>query len=92
MAVIQKSTNLKLNTLAENKKLKMAIAVLIAVIAAVVTLNLFGIRYQTNDDATLSNIAAGAYGDTLHMVYVNVLFFLFYIILLSYASQCVPPS
>ncbi len=74
MAVIQNLDKSKLNTLQENKKLKMAIAIFIAVAAAVVTLSLFGIRYQTNDDATLSNIAAGAYGDTLHMVYVNVLF------------------
>ena len=35
---------------------------------------LFGIRYYTNDDATLANIAAGAYGDSIHMIYVNVLF------------------
>ena len=36
--------------------------------------SLFGIQYRTNDDATLANIAAGAYGDSLHMVYVNFLF------------------
>lgn len=56
-------------------KYKKLAAVLLAVAVAAVCLGTFGIRYQTNDDATLSNIAAGAYGaDTLHMVYVNVLF------------------
>ncbi len=34
----------------------------------------FGIRYTTNDDATIANIAAGAYGpDRIHLVYVNIL-------------------
>lgn len=36
---------------------------------------LFGLRYATNDDATIANIAAGAYGpDRIHLVYVNILF------------------
>lgn len=74
MAVIQKTEKSKLNNITGNKTVRMAIAVLIAVSAAVITLSLFGIRYQSNDDATLSNIMAGAYGDTLHTVYVNVLF------------------
>ena len=74
MATIQKTQQSKLNKALENDRLKLGLAVLIAIAAAVITLSLFGIRYQTNDDATLSNIAAGAYGDTLHMVYVNVLF------------------
>lgn len=35
----------------------------------------YGIRYHTNDDATLANIAAGAYGpDRVHLIYVNILF------------------
>jgi len=58
----------------EGKHVKMAIAVIIAVVAAFLVFNTYGIRYETNDDATLSNIAAGAYGDTIHMIYVNVLF------------------
>ncbi len=60
----------------KNKYRIMAVvAFTIAVAVACITLNTFGIRFQTNDDATLSNIAAGAYGnDTLHMVYVNVIF------------------
>lgn len=53
----------------------MLTAIVIAVTTAFLTINTYGIRFQTNDDATLSNIAAGAYGsDTLHMVYVNVIF------------------
>ncbi len=56
-------------------KIMMLTAMAIAVAAAFLTINTYGIRFQTNDDATLSNIAAGAYGsDTLHMVYVNVIF------------------
>lgn len=56
-------------------KIMLLAAVAISAFTAYITLNTFGIRYQTNDDATLSNIAAGGYGtDTLHMVYVNVLF------------------
>ncbi len=51
------------------------LAAAIALLACVAVIGVFGIRYQTNDDATLSNIAAGGYGsDTLHMVYVNILF------------------
>ena len=35
----------------------------------------YGIRYTTNDDATISNLAAGAYGpDRIHLLYVNILF------------------
>lgn len=35
----------------------------------------FGVRYQLNDDAIISNIAAGAYGVQTHrLVYVNMLF------------------
>ncbi|MDO5603163.1 MAG: hypothetical protein Q4G07_10395, partial [Oscillospiraceae bacterium] len=38
------------------------------------TLLFFGVRYETNDDATLSNIAAGAYGpDSQYLIYVNFL-------------------
>ena len=56
-------------------KIMMLLAILIATATAFLTINTYGIRFQTNDDATLSNIAAGAYGsDTLHMVYVNVIF------------------
>lgn len=37
-------------------------------------LALFGMRYTTNDDATIANIAAGAYGgDRIHLIYVNIL-------------------
>lgn len=38
-------------------------------------LAVFGIRYDTNDDAIIANLAAGAYGpDRLHLVYINVIF------------------
>jgi len=60
----------------KNKKsIMMIIAMAISFATLLIITNLYGIRYQSNDDATLANIAAGAYGsDTLHMVYVNVLF------------------
>lgn len=33
----------------------------------------FGVRYEVNDDATLANIAAGAYGpDSQYLVYINI--------------------
>lgn len=35
---------------------------------------LLGVRYEVNDDATLCNIAAGAYGeDSQYLIYINVL-------------------
>lgn len=35
----------------------------------------FGIRYEVNDDAIISNIAAGAYGPaSQYLIYVNILF------------------
>ena len=60
----------------KNKEKIMAItAVIMAFSVAIISVKAFGMMYQSNDDATLANIAAGAYGsDTLHMVYVNVLF------------------
>lgn len=52
---------------------------LLAALAPLVLMGLilavYGIRYTTNDDATLANIAAGAYGaDRVYLIYVNVLF------------------
>lgn len=45
------------------------------VLAAYVLVWLFlGVRYEVNDDATLCNIAAGAYGeDSQYLVYINIL-------------------
>ena len=74
MAVIQQTTEKSKKTTQNHKAIKLRLAVLISVAAAVVSIKLFGVRYQSNDDATLANIAAGAYGDRLHMVYVNILF------------------
>ena len=74
MAVIQQTTEKNKKTTQNHKAIKLRLAVLISIAAAVITIKLFGVRYQSNDDATLANIAAGAYGDRLHMVYVNILF------------------
>ncbi|MDL2254005.1 hypothetical protein LJC49_08070, partial [Ruminococcaceae bacterium OttesenSCG-928-I18] len=42
--------------------------------AALGFIAVFGMRYEVNDDAIISNIAAGAYGpDTQYLVYVNLL-------------------
>lgn len=47
-------------------------AATLAVFALV--LGLFGVRYEVNDDALISCIAAGVYGgDTIHLCYVNIL-------------------
>ena len=50
------------------------VAFLLPLAVILIVLSVYGIRYHTNDDATLANIAAGAYGDVYHMVYVNMLF------------------
>lgn len=50
------------------------LAVVIAATSFMVIYNNMGISYQTNDDAQLANIAAGGYGDWLHMIYANVVF------------------
>lgn len=50
----------------------LAFALTLACVA--ITYVAFGIRYELNDDAIISNIAAGAYGEgTQYLVYVNVL-------------------
>ncbi|MBQ3394167.1 MAG: hypothetical protein IJG64_03335 [Oscillospiraceae bacterium] len=64
----QKTGRQKKNTAAK------AVAFLLPAFFMLIVLSLYGIRYHTNDDATLANIAAGAYGDVYHMVYVNMLF------------------
>lgn len=43
-----------------------------AALALAAAVAVFGLRYDTNDDATIANLAAGAYGpDRLHLVYVS---------------------
>lgn len=59
--------------LQKNKNGLLAFLAVLACLGA--TCFLFGIRYQLNDDAIISNIAAGAYGeDSQYLVYVNILF------------------
>ncbi len=64
----EKKTLNKRNTAAR------AVAFLLPAAVMLLIFSIYGIRYHTNDDATLANIAAGAYGDVYHMVYVNMLF------------------
>ena len=46
-----------------------------AALVFALVLGVYGIRYDTNDDATIANLAAGAYGpDRLHLVHVSVVF------------------
>lgn len=46
----------------------------LAALCLAVVLLTTGVRYRLNDDAAISNIAAGAYGpDTQYLVYVNIL-------------------
>lgn len=50
------------------------IAFLMPVVMLCASLLLYGVRYGTNDDAAISNLAAGAFGpDRVHLVYVNIL-------------------
>lgn len=58
----------------KHKAVNILLAVFIAVISFYIIYSTQGISYQTNDDAQLANIAAGAYGDWLHMIYVNIVF------------------
>jgi len=52
----------------DSKKLRKIIQYAIPIAAFLFVLLFFGVRYETNDDATLANIRAGAYGDALHMI------------------------
>ena len=62
------------------------VAFLLTSMTVIAFLAIFGIRYEVNDDAIISNIAAGAYGTETHrLVYVNILlgwFFKFFYALL----------
>lgn len=50
------------------------LALVATIFCLVATCLVFGMRYQLNDDAIISNIASGAYGANTHyLVYVNVL-------------------
>ena len=50
------------------------IAVLLPAVMLCASMLVFGVRYGTNDDAVISNLAAGAFGpDRVHLVYVNIL-------------------
>ena len=52
-----------------------ALALLASLALFALALGVYGIRYATNDDAILANIASGAYGpDRVHLIYVNILF------------------
>lgn len=60
---------------AAQRRLRALLAAMIPLALFLLSLCVFGIRYDTNDDAILAEIAAGAYGsDTIHLVYVNLLF------------------
>ncbi len=61
--------------LLEDGRLRAAVSLAVPVILMAASLALFGIRYETNDDASFANIAAGAYGaDNLHMFHPGILF------------------
>ena len=56
-------------------RLRALLAWALPVLVFAAALAAFGIRYDTNDDAIIADIAAGAYGpDRIHLVYVNLLF------------------
>ena len=66
VATTQRAKTRQLNT-----KALLAVAVPFAIMAAI--LMIYGIRYDTNDDATLANLSAGAYGTGLHPVHLNII-------------------
>ena len=57
----------------QHAKLKAVLSVALPFIAMVAVLCVYGIRYDTNDDATLANLSAGAYGSGLHTVHLNII-------------------
>ena len=61
---------------AENHRARLNALIALGMVLAVYALVwlAFGVRYEVNDDATLCNIAAGAYGeDSQYLVYINIL-------------------
>ena len=57
----------------QHAKLKAVLSIALPFIAMVAVLCVYGIRYDTNDDATLANLSAGAYGSGLHTVHLNII-------------------
>lgn len=75
--IAEREQSYRMPTLSDNagEKINRLFALLVPLVVILLILGVYGIRYTTNDDATLANIAAGAYGpDRLHLIYVNVLF------------------
>lgn len=63
------------NKSTKNRAAPFFICLAAAVLWCAFTLLIFGSRYETNDDAAMANIAAGAFGeDTEYLVFCNVLF------------------
>lgn len=58
----------------QNKKVQLLLSVALPLLIFILTVVVFGMHYRTNDDATLANIAAGAYGQTMRMLHINVVF------------------
>ncbi len=73
MSVIEKQS-LKYKPKQSSKKVQFLLSIFLPIIVFISVVTIFGIHYRTNDDATLANIAAGAYGTNLRMIYINVVF------------------
>jgi len=57
----------------QKNSLQLLLAVIIPLIAMGAVILVYGIRYDTNDDATIANLSAGAYGTGLHAVHPNII-------------------
>ncbi len=63
------------NSTRQNKSLNAVLAIAVPLAVMRFVLLVYGIRYDTNDDATLANISAGAYGTDAYPVYLNIILF-----------------
>ena len=61
------------NSKKQNNRLNIILAVAVPLLVMCCVLAVYGIRYDTNDDATLANLSAGAYGTGLHPVHLNII-------------------
>lgn len=72
MASVEKIKVNKSNSRQANR-LTALLAVAVPVIIMLGIVLIYGTHYDTNDDATLANLSAGAYGTGLHSVHLNII-------------------
>ncbi len=73
------------NLSSDNKKIHVIFAVTLPLVSFFIVLLFFGIKYEVNDDAIMSNIASGAVGGhTERLIYTNII--LGYILKVLYSA------